>query len=108
MVDGSLNTDHIEKRSAGADRFLFTDICSMRSYSYLNSAGKIIESYDGSIPLSAWLKEYFRANKKFGSKDRKEVSHICYCFFRLGKSFTTKSREERMLIALFLCSENSS
>src|SRR6188508_3009334 len=79
----------------------------MRSHSYLNSAKKIIEAYDGTIPLSAWLKDYYRVNKKFGSKDRKEVSHVCYCFFRLGNSFIMQNQEERMLIALFLCSDNS-
>ena len=80
----------------------------MRSHSYLNSAKKIIESYDGAIPLAAWLKDHFRVNKKFGSKDRREVSHTCYCFFRLGDAFAELEVEERMLIALFLCSETSS
>jgi 16S rRNA (cytosine967-C5)-methyltransferase len=77
----------------------------MRSHSYLNSAKRIIELYDGAIPLAAWLKDYFRTNKKFGSKDRREVSHVCYCYLRLGKAFIEMEREEKMLVGLFLCSE---
>ncbi len=88
--------------------FLFSDICTMRSHSYLNSANRILETYDGSIPLASWLKTYFRENKKYGSRDRKEISNLCYCYFRLGHAYSNKEREERLLIALFLCSETPS
>jgi 16S rRNA (cytosine967-C5)-methyltransferase len=76
----------------------------MRSHSYLNSALKIIGEYKGEEPLSAFLKKYFSVNKKFGSRDRKQVAHLCYCFFRLGKAMTEVPAEERILIGLFLCS----
>lgn len=79
----------------------------MRSHSYLNTTKKIIESYDGIIPLSSWLKQFFKADKKFGSKDRKQISHACYCFFRLGNAFQNVNSEERILTALFLCSNSS-
>jgi len=79
----------------------------MRSHSHLNTAQKIIRSYDGSIPFAAWLKHFFRSDKKYGSKDRKEISHACYCFYRLGKSFPDLNFEEKILIALFLCSNQS-
>jgi 16S rRNA (cytosine967-C5)-methyltransferase len=79
----------------------------MRSYSYLNSVGAVIKNYDGSLPLSVWLKNYFKENKKFGSKDRKQVAHICFCFYRLGNSFSYLDIEEKMLLALFLCSGES-
>jgi 16S rRNA (cytosine967-C5)-methyltransferase len=79
----------------------------MRSYSYLNTASRIILSYDGSVPLAAWLKQFFKADKKFGSKDRKNITHACYCFYRLGSAFQNLSTEERMLTALFLCSDTS-
>ena len=77
----------------------------MRSHSYLNTAKKIVESYDGSIPLTSWLKQFFRTDKKFGSKDRKQISHACYCFYRLGNAFQNLNIEEKMLTALFLCSD---
>ncbi|MBO9683024.1 MAG: Fmu (Sun) domain-containing protein [Flavisolibacter sp.] len=79
----------------------------MRSYSYLNTASRIIQSYDGSMPLAAWLKQFFKADKKFGSKDRKNISHACYCFYRLGSAFQNLNTEERVLTALFLCSDTS-
>ncbi|MFA5669472.1 MAG: hypothetical protein WC967_09510 [Balneolaceae bacterium] len=74
-------------------------------YSYLNSAEKIIDEYEGKEPFSLYLKAFFRANKKYGSRDRRQVSHLCYCFFRLGKLGESLPTPERILIALFLCSE---
>lgn len=79
----------------------------MRSHSYLNTAKKIIESFDGTVPFANWIKQFFKADKKYGSKDRKEISHACYCFYRLGNSFSNVNFEERILIALFLCSAQS-
>jgi 16S rRNA (cytosine967-C5)-methyltransferase len=79
----------------------------MRSYSYLNTAKKIIESFEGSTPLAAWLKQFFKTDKKFGSKDRKEISHACYCFYRLGHAFQNLNAEEKLLAGLFLCSVSS-
>jgi 16S rRNA (cytosine967-C5)-methyltransferase len=83
------------------------DICRMHSYSYLNTASRIIQSYDGSVPLAAWFKQFFKSDKKFGSRDRKNISHACYCFYRLGNAFQQLSIEERMITALFLCSDTS-
>src|SRR5215213_4387790 len=78
----------------------------MHSHSYLNTASRIIQSYDGILPLAAWLKQFFRTDKKFGSKDRKNISHACYCFYRLGNAFQDLSIEGRILTALFLCSDS--
>jgi len=79
----------------------------MRSHSYLNTAKKIIQSYDGTVPLAAWLKQFFRTDKKFGSKDRKEISQACYCFYRLGRALQSIDMEEKILTGLFLCSFSS-
>lgn len=57
--------------------------------------------------MATYLKKHFGANKKFGSKDRKQIAHLCYCFFRLGKAFASVTVEERILIAVFLCSTES-
>lgn len=81
-----------------------------RYHSYLNSAKQILQQYNGEEPFASFLKKYFSANKKFGSKDRKQVSHLCYCFFRLGKTASPqplsfgKGLEDEILTALFLCS----
>ncbi len=78
-----------------------------RYHSYLNSAVSVIETYKGEEPFASFLKKYFSANKKFGSKDRKQVSHLCYCFFRLGKAGKDLPVDERVLAGLFLCSAES-
>ena len=74
-----------------------------RYNSYLNSAVQILKRFKGSEPLASFLKKYFAANKKFGSKDRKQIAHLCYCYFRLGKTLMNIAIEERILIGLFLC-----
>ncbi|MGZ3924402.1 MAG: Fmu (Sun) domain-containing protein, partial [Flavisolibacter sp.] len=76
----------------------------MRSHSHLNTVKKIIDAYDGSVPLAVWLKDFFKSDKKFGSKDRKQIGHACYCYYRLGGAFKEVDFEERILIALYLCS----
>ena len=75
----------------------------MYYHSYLKSAIEIINQYEGAIPLAAWLKNYFKQHKKFGSRDRKIISDLCFCFYRLGKGWMERSIEERILIAQFLC-----
>ncbi|HPG11147.1 MAG TPA: Fmu (Sun) domain-containing protein [Chitinophagaceae bacterium] len=75
-----------------------------RYFSYLNSAKEIIATYKGEEPFAIFLKQFFAANKKFGSKDRKQVAHLCYCYFRLGKSLQTLPIEDRIIAGLFLCS----
>jgi len=78
----------------------------MRFQSYFNTAIKIIQLYDGSIPLSHFLKQYFSQHKKHGSKNRKIISHACYNFYRLGKSLIELSTEEKLKIAIFICNDN--
>ncbi|HEX6332661.1 MAG TPA: methyltransferase domain-containing protein, partial [Flavisolibacter sp.] len=50
---------------------------------------------------------YFRKNKKFGSRDRRIVSDLCFCYFRTGQAFSSYNTEERMLLGQFLCSRES-
>ena len=78
-----------------------------RYHSYINSTKEILSIYKGDEPLSSFLKKYFSANKKFGSKDRKQISNLCYCFFRLGKAVMNTTIEEKILTGLFLCSNGS-
>jgi len=86
--------------------------------SYLSTAVSLVQQYDGSIPLSDFLKQYFSLNKKFGSRDRKHVSHLCYCYYRLGQNPPRSLKgellnlhnenliSERLITALFLCSQH--
>lgn len=81
--------------------------CTVRIHSYLQSAAHILQEYKGDIPLAAWLKGFFSAHKKYGSRDRKQVAHLCYSYYRLGHAFEDLPVEERILVALFLTAESS-
>ena len=78
-----------------------------RYYSYINSAKEIIAAYTGAEPFASHLKKKFAANKKFGSKDRRQITQLCYAYFRLGRAFLELPTEERMLVGLFLCHRSS-
>jgi 16S rRNA (cytosine967-C5)-methyltransferase len=61
--------------------------------------------YDGSMPIAAFLKKHFSENKKFGSKDRKYIAHLCYAYCRIGNAGKHFPVEIRFKIALFLVNE---
>src|SRR5687767_1283294 len=79
----------------------------MKEWSYLNSAVQILQTYTGNEPFASFLKKYFASRKKYGSNDRKRISHLCYCYFRLGKAEVILPVEERILAGLFFCSNGS-
>ncbi len=79
----------------------------MRASSYILSAKEILSLYKGELPFAAWIKQYFKTHKKFGSRDRKIVAQLCYSFFRLGNAFNDLAVEERIGIGLFLSSQAS-
>ncbi|MBK7763628.1 MAG: RsmB/NOP family class I SAM-dependent RNA methyltransferase [Bacteroidetes bacterium] len=54
------------------------------------------------MPLAEYLKNYFRSNKKYGSRDRKFISELLYGVYRLGKLNDFLSLRNRMLIGAFL------
>ena len=76
----------------------------MHYHSYVKSAGQIIEQYKGEENFASYIKRHFSGNKKFGSRDRKHISHLCYSYFRMGHCMMDLKVEERMLVGLFLCS----
>ncbi len=84
----------------------FCFLCRVsRFHSYINSAKEILLDYAGEEPFSSFIKKFYAVNKKYGSKDRKQISHLCYCYFRLGQAVVKMPVEERILLALFLCSD---
>jgi 16S rRNA (cytosine967-C5)-methyltransferase len=78
-----------------------------RHHSHITSAIKIIETAKVGEPLVHHLKKSFAGNKKFGSKDRKSISSLCYNFYRIGNALKNKTTEERILAATFLCNNTS-
>src|SRR5688572_23869300 len=75
-----------------------------RYHSYLNSATEILLGYNRNEPFASYIKKYFSGHKKYGSADRKYISHLCYCYFRLGMAFQGMPVEKRILLGLYLCS----
>jgi 16S rRNA (cytosine967-C5)-methyltransferase len=71
----------------------------MKVEAYIKSAATLLSQFDGSVPFAAWLKEYFRKQKKFGSRDRRTVSQLCFAYFRTGKLFADKPLEEGIRLA---------
>lgn len=70
---------------------------------YINTSIAILNGYDGTMPFHHYLKKYFSLHKKFGSRDRRHITQLCYSFFRLGKALPHIATEEKLFIALLLC-----
>lgn len=77
-----------------------------RFTAYFNTAKNLIVSYNGDVPLSIYLKNYFALHKKHGSTDRKQITHWCYCYYRIGKTLMEEDIDLRMRIAYFLCNDS--
>ncbi len=73
--------------------------------SHLNTAVTLLSAYNGDMPFSHYVKKYFSSNKKHGSKDRKQISTLCYNFFRLGHTLAAVPVEEKIVAACFLCQQ---
>lgn len=77
----------------------------MHIESYLKTADLILINYTGKMPFAPWLRDFFKQDKKYGSRDRKIISHLCYSYFRLGAAFTTFSTKDKVALAQFLTTE---
>lgn len=68
----------------------------------------IIHLYKGDVPLTHFLKNYFKQHPKLGSRDRKILSEMAYCWYRCEKGIESKGLDfdEKMNACLFLCSNN--
>lgn len=76
---------------------------------YVNYAIALLENYKGKQPFHLYVKKYFSANKKHGSKDRKLITSLCYNYFRLGFGASSElGITEKFLLGTFLVENNSS
>jgi len=73
-----------------------------RYFSYRNSASSILESYDGKVPFTQFLKSFFRQHTKYGSRDRKIIAGLCYGYFRIGGSASQYNLIDQLTIGYFL------
>ncbi len=74
----------------------------MLRFGHIKTALTIIEKYKGTTPLAAYLKDFFKKDKKYGGRDRKYISHAVYCYYRLGHITNSITAEDRLHIGLFL------
>ena len=78
-----------------------------RFHSYINTSVKLISLYKGEQPFAMFIRNFFAAEKKYGSKDRKQISALCYNYFRLGFAMKNCSTEQKILLATFLCDQQA-
>jgi 16S rRNA (cytosine967-C5)-methyltransferase len=79
-----------------------------RFHSYINTSVKLINLYKGEQPFAIFIKGFFAREKKYGSKDRKQIVSLCYNYFRLGFAMKNSSVEEKIIVATFLCEQSAS
>jgi 16S rRNA (cytosine967-C5)-methyltransferase len=79
----------------------------VKYYSHLNTAVSVLEMYKGKEPFTHFLRNFFSQRRKYGSKDRKQIAQLCYCFFRLGKAGQGLLPEDRILTGYFLCANRN-
>jgi 16S rRNA (cytosine967-C5)-methyltransferase len=79
-----------------------------RYHSYINTAEKIIVAYKGDVPFSVFIKSFFAKEKRYGSNDRREISTICYHYFRAGVALKKYLAADKMIAAVFLCNNTPS
>ena len=79
-----------------------------RFHSYINTAEKIIIAYKGEVPFSVYIKYFFAKEKKYGSSDRREITTICYQYYRAGLALKKYQVTHKMITSVFLCNNNSS
>jgi 16S rRNA (cytosine967-C5)-methyltransferase len=80
----------------------------MKVEQQLRTFVKVLDAYDGKLPLHRFLVNYFKANKQMGSSDRRWASRYLYSYFRIGNALKNLSVPERLAIADFLCNTSSS
>lgn len=73
-----------------------------RHHSHLASAEKILTTLKPGEPLMHHLKRFFAADKKFGSKDRRSITQLCYQYFRVGRAMKGLPVAEKIINSAFL------
>lgn len=74
----------------------------MFAESYISTASRIFSEYSLQQPLSIYLKHFFKANPRFGSRDRKFIAELLYGIYRLGRGAEHLTVRERLLCGSFL------
>lgn len=68
----------------------------------IKQGASILELYQGSPPLSLYLKAYFKSNKRFGRRDRAEISQVIFSYFRAGQLRLMLSQTQAIAAGFYL------
>lgn len=68
----------------------------------LRHALQIINNYEPPLPLNHFLRNYFKLNKRFGSRDRKLYRHLVYSYYRTGANFEEWGQQVKLVLSSFL------
>ena len=68
----------------------------------IRQALEIIRGYAFLEPLHHYLKQVFRANKKMGARDRRNMRDLVYAYYRVGHACHSLTESERLYIGFFL------
>ncbi len=79
----------------------------MKALNQLKTFQRILGDYPAETPLSKFLPGFYRQNKQMGSTDRKVASRLIYNYFRLGKALFNTPSEDRLIVAEFLCNNQT-
>lgn len=71
----------------------------MKHYVQMQKVIALLENYNGSSPLPLYLKQHFRQHKSMGSRDRKEIGHIVFAYFRMHRCFSDKDLQQKILLS---------
>lgn len=80
----------------------------MRENILYDRVKNLILAYDFTKPFAIYLKEFFRANRQMGARDRRETRDLCFNYLRIGKNLPQENFIIRLAIASFICSEKTS
>ena len=75
---------------------------------YIDTAVSLLGQYQGPEPFHLYIKSFFAAHKKFGSRDRKYITQLCYSWFRAGHALQHLEQKQQLVYALFLCTDGES
>ncbi len=67
----------------------------------------ITTGYDGKVPLTHFLKHYFKQHPQLGSRDRRILSEMAYCWYRCSKGVEGPATFENKLLACLQISGNA-
>ena len=76
----------------------------MRELIQLDIIKQILTEYPDNVPVNFFLKDFYKKNRQFGSRDRKFYSDIIYKYFRCKTLFFKLPFEEKLYYSGFLTS----